>query len=55
MRSTVYPRKITPLVLYIIEVIDEFQVQLKFNRNKIKAILKALRLFHIILVDRNGW
>ena len=51
----VYTRKIILLVLYIVEVIDDFQVQLKFNRNKIKAILKTLRVFHIILVDWNRW
>ena len=50
MRNMIYFWKVTPLVLYIVEVIDEFQCNLTFNRNKTKAILEVcLGLFRIIL------
>ena len=52
----VYFWKVSSLVLYIVEVIDEFQGNLTFNRNKTKDILEVcLEVFRIILLDWNRW
>ena len=33
-----YSRKVIPLILYIVEVIDELQDKLRFNKKKIMTI-----------------
>ena len=55
MRSMTYFRKVIPLILYIVEVIDELQDKLRFNKKKKNYdYLKAFPVvICIILLDWN--